>query len=365
MALFAEGLAAALSELCAVTVFTRAGRGAPKTAFRQETILTGNKQSDAARLSGFDVDLWLHFNAGVTPIASYLRQPSVAYFHGNDFLKPWIEYGPRVLEQFRRPYVGVVRHALRRAAIRRALDRVACVFVNSHRTAELVERRMRIPRDKIEICWPGVDDRFFQEHRATKSSALRVLTVANLSHYVRRKNVDGVLRAIKILSGRVKIDYTVVGDGSDLPRLRRLASELGIDAHVRFLGRVSHEQLVRCYSEADLFILASKASADDVEGFGIVYLEAAAAGVASICSREGGSIDAVSDGVSGLVIPASEPEGIAAAIADFAADPDRFPPERVRAFAEQFRWPRVAAGLVRQLAGRCGVFAGGSLSPVS
>ena len=104
----------------------------------------------------------------------------------------------------------------------------------------------------------------------------------------------------------------------------------------------------RFYRDADLFLLASKRSQRDIESFGIAYLEAAASGVPSICSAEGGSTDAVLDGVSGIVIPNSTPETIAEGILQFANSRAQFSPEKVRSFAERFRRPQ----LVRQMRAR-------------
>ncbi|MEM8933153.1 MAG: glycosyltransferase, partial [Acidobacteriota bacterium] len=73
------------------------------------------------------------------------------------------------------------------------------------------------------------------------------------------------------------------------------------------------------------------------------YLEAAAAGVPSICSREGGATDAVVDGKNGLLIDRSSPSAIADGLRRFVAERERFAPATVRAFAEGFRWPAIAA----------------------
>jgi glycosyltransferase involved in cell wall biosynthesis len=341
-------------------VFTRAGNGVANAKFAQEAVLSDDAGANARALGRFDVDLWIHLNAGLAPLAQRLRAPSFAYFHGNDFLNPWLACGPAVLERVRRPYAAAVRNPLRRAAIRRAAPALRCVFVNSTRTAQLVRARLALPESKVKVCWPGVDDLYFRGPRPETprhaprnarngGGGVRVLTVANLNTYVRRKNVDGVLHAIKLLEGEVDVHYTVVGDGTDRPRLETLAEELGIAGRVRFVGRLDAESLLACYADADLFVLAAKATENDVEGFGIVYLEASAAGVPSICSAEGGSVDAVREGVNGIVIERSTPDCIARAIAAFAREPHRFDRAALRTFAEQFRWPRVAERMAAEI----------------
>ena len=107
--------------------------------------------------------------------------------------------------------------------------------------------------------------------------------MSRLSQYTRRKNVDGVLEALALLGREAEVCYTVVGDGDDRGRLENRARELGVERRVEFRGSLGQQELLEAYRRADLFVLASRASRSDVEGFGIVYLEAAASGVPSLC----------------------------------------------------------------------------------
>jgi len=151
-----------------------------------------------------------------------------------------------------------------------------------------------------------------------------------------------VLRAIALIRGRIPLQYTVVGEGDDRERLESVAHELGIADIVTFCGKVTRDQLLESYRQSDLFILAAKAESHDVEGFGIVYLEASASGFPVICSQEGGSTDAVKDGWNGIILPCSSPNSIAGGIMRFISSRDQFSPQKVRAFAEKFRWPKIA-----------------------
>jgi len=204
--------------------------------------------------------------------------------------------------------------------------------------------------DKIRERPPGVDEIFFTVQKSDPLPRLRLLTVANLSRHVARKNIDGVIRAVHRLAPSIDISYTVVGGGDDLERLKSLADDLGLGSRIQFRGRIDQDDLLTCYSEADLFVLASKGSKRDVEGFGIVYVEASAAGVPVIASLEGGATDAVQDGVNGLIIPDSSPGSIARGIRFFAKEEGRFDPETIRGFAEQFRWRYIAPRLLQDLA---------------
>ncbi len=161
-----------------------------------------------------------------------------------------------------------------------------------------------------------------------------------------RKNIDAVLEAIRLLRPKLDIAYTVVGGGDDLPRLKSLATDLGIEEQTYFKGYVSFTDLVDSFSQADLFVLASKATQEDVEGFGMVYMEASAAGIPSICSREGGGTDAIQEGLNGILIERSSPECIAAGIKRFAVDRDSYSPAAIRELAEGYRWKFVAQELL-------------------
>ncbi len=344
MAEMSRGMAVGLSATDEVTVFTFPRDGLPAADFEQQPLLTGNLERDAELLRAQRVDAWLALNAGLVPLARKLESPFFSYFMGNDFLDPWIAYGGP-WERIQRPYAARLRHGLRRFAIRRAVPSLRGLFTISRNSAELIEASLGVDRRRLRIHPPGVGDAFFQQRGGEQPGLLRILTVCRLSSYTRRKNVDGVLEAVRLLEPEVPILYTVVGDGDDRPRLEARARDLGIAERVSFRGAVELPELLACYAETDLFILAAKASARDVEGFGIVYLEASAAGVPSLASHGGGATDAVVDGVNGLLIPASSPRDVAKGIESFRRRRADFPPEKVRAFAETFRWAAVAGGV--------------------
>lgn len=344
MAELSRGLATSLAATDEVTVFTLPEHGLPGADFEQRPVLRQDLRRDAELLRGAGVDAWLGLNAGLLPLAPKLTPPFFAYFMGNDFLNPWIPYGGP-WERIRRPYVARLRNRLRRVAVRRAIGSARGLITISQRSAELIEARLGTARSRLEIHPPGVDDAFFQNRGDGPADRLRLLTVSRLSRFNPRKNVDGVLRAVQLLAGELPIHYTVAGGGDDLPRLEALARELGIESRVSFTGEIDKRRLLRCYAGADLFVLAAKASAKDVEGFGIVYLEACASGVPVIGSREGGATDAIEPDTNGILIAESSPRAIADGIADFHRRRHELTPAKARAFAERYRWPAVAAGV--------------------
>ena len=122
----------------------------------------------------------------------------------------------------------------------------------------MIHHRLGLARERVSVAYPGVGEAFFQQREpAPAPDSLRILTVTRISRHTRRKNVDGVLRALASIGDRLPWTYTVVGDGDDRARLEALAGELGIDERVHFTGSVDFEQLLEAYRNADLFILAS------------------------------------------------------------------------------------------------------------
>jgi phosphatidylinositol alpha-1,6-mannosyltransferase len=95
-----------------------------------------------------------------------------------------------------------------------------------------------------------------------------------------------------------------------------MAATLGIASHVHFLGDVQEDALPRLYAAADVFVMLAREipEQDSVEGFGIVYCEAAAAGVPIVAADSGGVSDAVRDEETGILVPPNDPEAAARAI---------------------------------------------------
>jgi len=155
---------------------------------------------------------------------------------------------------------------------------------------------------------PGVDTNRFRPLTADERAAARTgfnlpvdrPVIVSISRLVPRKGMDTLIKAAARLNG----DATVViaGAGRDRPRLERLARLA--DADVRFLGRVPDADLPALYGCADVFAMLCRNRwlGLEQEGFGIVFLEAAACGVAQVAGDSGGARDAVADGETGLVV---------------------------------------------------------------
>jgi len=175
---------------------------------------------------------------------------------------------------------------------------------------------------KFRIITPGVDTNHFKP--ADKDPALIekynltgkkvLLTVARLDE---RKGHDVVIRAVANLASQFpELIYLVVGRGREEARLRQLSKDLNVADQVIFCGYIDDPGLPKFYNLCDIFILLNRQTADDprlrgdYEGFGIVFLEAAACGKPVIAGDFGGVASAVEHGRSGFIIDATDPSAV-------------------------------------------------------
>jgi len=206
---------------------------------------------------------------------------------------------------------------------------VLCV---SRFTADRLSARHGVDSGKIRLLPPALDpgllqspispERVIERHRLHGRRVL--LTVGRVTRRGRYKGYEVVIRALaRIRTTLPNVVYVIVGDGDDRPRLEVLARELGLGDAVQFAGDVEDAWLPAYYRSCDLFVMPSRVRLDDPcegEGFGIVYLEAAAFGKPAIAGRGGGSAEAVLDGVTGVLVNPSDPEAIAQAALDLLRD---------------------------------------------
>jgi phosphatidylinositol alpha-1,6-mannosyltransferase len=210
---------------------------------------------------------------------------------------------------------------------------------------------------------PGVDASRFaplslaERHRVRSNMGLGQdeFLIASYSRLVPRKGMDTLIRASMRLAERfVNLRVVIGGAGRDRARLERLVAKLG--APVTFLGRVDDDLLPRWIAASDLMVMdcRSRWFGLEQEGFGIVFVEAAACALAQVAGRSGGSDEAVINGVTGVVVANSRSDrDLANAIGDLVLD-DR----RRAAFAQRSRevalsnysWDVLAQELSIQLA---------------
>jgi phosphatidyl-myo-inositol dimannoside synthase len=213
----------------------------------------------------------------------------------------------------------------------------------------------------LEHVPPGVDvDRFAPDEVARAKMRARYRlgerpVVVCVSRLVPRKGQDMLIRAMPSIRQRVPgAALVIVGGGPYSSTLRRLAHSFGVAQHVVFTGGVPGDELPAHHAMADVFAMPcrTRGAGLDVEGFGIVFLEASASGVPVVAGRSGGAPETVLDGQTGLVVDGWDVGAIAASVSDLLADPDRA--ARMGAAGRQWvvdnwQWSTQAARLAKLL----------------
>lgn len=244
--------------------------------------------------------------------AGHIYTAPLAWLLSRRFKLPFVvyAYGQEVWRGGRPMGLKTLDARLRGASLR-AADRV---FVPGGFTAGLLDD-WRVQAERI-VCVP-----YGAAPRPTSSppSGDTLLSVARL---VPRKGIDSVIRAMASL--RPTVEYRVVGTGPDAARLRQLATSAGVGERVHFLGRLSDQALALQYRRCSVFVLPARRTPDgDLEGYGLVYFEAAAWGRPVIAGRSGGEVDAVVEGQTGVLVDGESVEEVGRAIRTLLADPAR------------------------------------------
>jgi phosphatidylinositol alpha-1,6-mannosyltransferase len=164
-----------------------------------------------------------------------------------------------------------------------------------------------------------------------------------------------VIRAMRRLGPSV--EYRVIGSGPDEARLRGLAAAEGVADRVHFLGRLDDDSLAAEYRRCAIFVLTARRTiGGDLEGYGLVYFEAAAWGRPVVAGRSGGEIDAVENGTTGLLVDGESPSAVSQAIESLLADPVRLQAYGAagrRRVETTHNWTRAAAAVDRTFASVC------------
>ena len=241
-----------------------------------------------------------------------------------------------------RPY-GVVLHGAevtipgRVPGTRRLLNRVLAgsvgvIAAGGYPAAE-AERSLRAPLPPCTIVPPGVDVERFRPQTTAEKTATRTRLglpadgplVTSVSRLVPRKGMDTLIRAsVELQADHPDLTVAIAGKGRDTGRLQKLIDQL--DAPVTLLGRIGDDDLVDLYAAGDVFSMLCRTrwGGLEQEGFGIVFLEAAASGVPQVAGRSGGAHEAVEHDETGLVVDdPDDPTAAAEAIGTLLADPDR------------------------------------------
>jgi len=277
-----------------------------------------------------------------------LRKAPIPYFVA--------AHGTEVFEDFTGMKNGVKTLLLRRLRPK-VFQQAEKIFPVSHYTRQALLGEASGIENKIITVNNGVNPVIFKR-TALKSNVEAkyrphneriLLTVTRLYPY---KGVDRMLESLPEISRSVPgVKYVVVGVGPDLPRLQKLTARLGLQAQVCFSGRLELSEIVELYNLADLFVLLSREEPPDVEGFGLVFLEAAACGLPSVGGRSGGIPEAIDEGKSGWLVDPCNTHEIAATIIDLLKSPEKL--ERASEFclatAPPKTWEQAADKILKEI----------------
>jgi phosphatidylinositol alpha-1,6-mannosyltransferase len=241
-------------------------------------------------------------NGWLTTLCHWLGLRSIIYIHGEEISTN----GPYDVNRFRR---------------RRALAQADAVVAVSRFTRTALGAMMGVGEERVTLISNGVDLSRFTPRpprpdlvaRYGLAGARVLLTVGRLHE---RKGMDRVIESLPAVRAAVPgLRYLLVGDGPYRGALERLAAERGVSDAVVFAGAVADGELVDHYALAEAFVMANREMPDgDNEGFGLVFLEANACGIPVIAGAAGGSGDAVTADVNGLVVDGRDTAAVTQAI---------------------------------------------------
>lgn len=240
------------------------------------------------------------------------------------------------LQQQRRPY-GIIAHGsdvmqlphnkkndlVKRGAM---LKGASWVAANSYHTKSLLEMWGVAP-ERIYVIHPPISEEAITASavvaaRFSRDDELNLVTICRL---VKGKGIDIVIQALKILAGKgISCRYVIGGDGPERRSLETLVNTLALREKVHFKGSVFGPDKWCLLRDSDVYVMPSRFDADSHwrESFGIAFAEAAAFGVPSVASRDGGIPDAVADGKTGILVPPESPADVADALTFLYRNPE-------------------------------------------
>lgn len=203
------------------------------------------------------------------------------------------------------------------------LKKVKKIITNSHYTEGLIKNiDLKAPTKVLPLA---VDYQFFypQPKIDTNNRKLRIATLARILEF---KGYDTIANAIASLPEEYKnkVEWNIGGTGPYLPELKELVKKLGIEKNVNFLGFIKDEHLTEFYNKNNIFVLCTKESPSsiEVEGFGLVFLEAQSCGIPVIGTKTGGISDAIEHANGGWLIEQNDFLTLSKMFMDYMDNPD-------------------------------------------
>jgi len=254
--------------------------------------------------------------------------------------------------------------------VRKVFARLDAMLPVSHSTGQQCVAR-GLPVERLFVTPNGIDpDRFgtsFPGEMFSRAARRQVLheqfpqlanaigddglLLCSVGRQVRRKGHEWFIRNV-MPQIRSNVHLVLGGKGPETEVIRRAVTELGLADRVHIPGLIAEEKLAPLYTGGDLFIMPNIPVDGDMEGFGVVMLEAGLCGMPSIASHLEGIHDVIIEGVSGFNVAPLDAEGFASIINSYAVSPNRLDALSSTARShtlETFSWPKVASSIVATL----------------
>ncbi|MET0193319.1 MAG: glycosyltransferase family 4 protein [Hyphomicrobiaceae bacterium] len=272
--------------------------GGPRPLRRLRKAFAAHRWLATTPCKGIFCDSWKSIDLQPRP-----RVPVVVLAHGNEYL-------PRGWRWRRR--------------VARAMRKTDVVIANSRYTAGLVQPYAR-DETIVQVLHPPVaplpDAEPAALARVAELMGRKRPLLVGVGRLEPRKGFDKVIAALPALAQRFPgVMLAIGGDGPDRARLQALAQEKGVADRVRLLGRVDDAMRAALLSSADLFVMPTRRVGRSVEGYGIVYVEAAWYGLPSVAGAEGGGAEAVVDGETGCVVDGDDETAVLRGIERLLSD---------------------------------------------
>ncbi|HET9223359.1 MAG TPA: glycosyltransferase family 4 protein [Roseiflexaceae bacterium] len=232
--------------------------------------------------------------------------------------------------------------------------RADAVLTTSEYCRDAIKRHYRVPAERVRLVPEGIDLARWRRMLAAQPCASDGMTILCVARHYPRKHIADLLRALPAVRRVVpRARAVIVGDGPEHSNLRALSAQLGLDDAVQFLGSLPDDtQVARCYRQADVFCMPSVQ-----EGFGIVFLEAMAAGLPIVATCSAAIPEVVPHGQAGSLVAPGDVAALAEALSALLQNPEQRAAYGTfgKHYVEQYEWGRVAGLFLEQV----GPFTGG------
>lgn len=213
--------------------------------------------------------------------------------------------------------------------VNKVLNNAGVLICNSNNTRQILLDNWNTNPEKTLTLNPGVDSEKFipAEYNQSVRNKLAwadrpvILTVGRLQQ---RKGQDMLIKALpELIKSFPDILYAIVGDGDEKPVLEELVQQLELQGHVMFMSEISDLEMIQCYQQCTIFALPNRTIEKDIEGFGMVLVEAQSCEKPVIAGDSGGTAETMIIGETGYIVDCTNPEPVAIKLTELLNDNEK------------------------------------------